>query len=544
MRIRPIVLALAITASGWAGVDDRADSPKELALSLARKAKKAQKAGQDAQAYLYFSEASALQPANRSYKAGMEVLQTRATAQSKPVIRPGEPSSDNAAISDTLLPEETYFDSLTEKELSQSRELKELPSLHAKTGTQNFDLTGTARTLFDKVAEAFGLQTVYDGDFPQSGTPVRFRVGGADYRDAIHDLEAATGSFVIPLSGRLVMVAQDTPAKRNDLEQTIEIGVPMPQAMTTQELTEIAQLVRQTTNVEKIAWVSDQSRIVLRDRASRVIPAIALLNQLVAYRPEVMIELQFLQLDLSDVKTYGFTVSNNFYGLYLGDILNNVVSAPAGVTNLLTFGAGKTLFGITAAQVQAMFNETQSNSKSIYHAELRSLTGLAATLHVGQKYPVITSGFVGAATTPGTFAPPPAFTFVDLGLELKVTPFINGMDNTTLTVETTFQVLGGQSLNSIPVIGSRSLKSQVSLRNGEWSVLGTVMDTSQSKAVNGFWGLAQIPFLGELFKQTSTDKEETTVLVGMRTRLVSLPPNERVIRALGVGSDTRPLTPL
>jgi general secretion pathway protein D len=550
MRIGRIVRTLAVaglaTALGSAGVDDRGDSPKELALSLARKAKKAQKAGQNAQAYIYYSEAAALEPGNRGYRARMELLQTRATAQSKPVIRKTADDEVPAITAAGAAPED-YFDSLTEKELSQARELKGLPSLRAKPGAQNFDLTGNARTLFDKVAEAFGLETVYDGDFPQSGAPVRFHVSGADYRDAIHDLEAATGSFVIPLSGKLFMVAQDTPAKRNDLEQTIAIAVPVPQVMTTQELTELVQVVRQTTNVEKIAWDSLESRIVLRDRASRVIPAIALLNQLVAYRPEVTVELQFMQVDLSDVVNYGFTVSNTFSGVYLGQILNNAISAPAGVTSLLTFGAGKTLIGITAAQVQAMFNEAQSNSRSLYHAEIRSLTGQAATLHVGEKYPVITSGFIGttsAASTGTTFAPPPAFTFVDLGLEMKVTPFINGMEHTTLTVETTFQVLSGQSVNSIPIIGSRSLKSQVSIRNGEWTVIGSVMDSSRSKAVAGFWGLSQIPWLGELFKQTSTDKEENTVLIGMRTRLVSLPVNERALKALGVGSDSRPLTPL
>jgi general secretion pathway protein D len=534
---------------GSASVDDRADSPKELALSLARKAKKAQKAGRDALAYIYYSEAAALQPANRGYKARMEMLQTRATTQSKPVIRKSPDAEISADTTSGLQTPatEAYFDSLTEKELSQARPLKEIPSLRAKPGEQNFDLTGSARTLFDKLADAFGLQTVYDGDYPRNGPPIRFHVSGADYRDAIHDLEAATNSFVIPLSGRLFMVSQDTPAKRNDLERTIEIAIPVPQAVTTQELTELAQVVRQTTNVEKIAFESTESRLVLRDRASRVLPAIALLDELMAYRPEVMIELQLLQVDLSDMVSYGFTVSNNFSAIYLGQILNNAITAPSGVTNLLTFGAGKTLIGITAAQVQAMFNETESNSKSIYHAELRSLTGQPATLHVGEKYPVITSGFVGStstASTSTTYAPPPSFTFEDLGLEMKVTPIINGIDHTTLTVETTFQVLSGQSINSIPVIGSRGLKSQVSIRNGEWAVIGTLTDTTKSKAVTGFWGLAQIPWLGELFKQTSTDNEDSTVLIGMRTRLLSLPPGERALKALGVGSDSRPFTPL
>jgi len=245
--------------------------------------------------------------------------------------------------------------------------------------------------------------------------------------------------------------------------------------------------------------------------------------------------------------SYGFTVSNSFSGIYLGQVLNNLITVPSGVTNLLTFGGGKTLIGITAAQVQAMFNETLSNSRSIYKAQLRSVSGQAATLHAGEKYPIITSAFVGtvpAGTTGTVYSPPPSFTFQDLGLEMKVTPIINGGNNTTLTVETTFQVLTGDTVNSIPVIGNRGLKSQVAIKNGEWSLIGTILNTTRSKTTSGFWGLARIPLLGQLFKQTSTDKEDSNVLIGIRTRLLSLPPGDKPMKALRVGSDTRPYTPL
>jgi len=522
-----------------------ADSPKELALALARKAKKAERAGRNAQAYIYYAEAVALQPANRAYKSHMELLQTRANRESPSV--PRKPDESEVATPQATVPAiEDVFDSLTAREMAQAREMKEVPVLTATAGPRDFDITGDARVLFDKVAESFGLQTVYDGDYPKTGNSLRFHVSRADYREAIHDLEAATGSFVIPLSGRLFMVAQDTPAKRNDLEKTMVISIPVPQAMTTQELTEIAQILRQATNVEKIAWESTESRIVLRDRVSRVMPALALINQLLSYRPEVMIDLQFVQVDMSDMMNYGFTVSNNFSAVFLGHVLDNLITAPAGVTNLLTFGAGKTLIGLSAAQVQAMFNETRSDSKSLYHAQLRSISGLAASLHVGEKYPVITGGYIGTvpAGSGTVYSPPPSFSYQDLGLEMKVTPIVNGVDNTTLTVETTFQVLTGSTINSIPVIGNRGLKSQVSLRNGEWAVIGTLVNSTRAKSSSGFGGLAQFPLLGQLFKQTSTDKEESQVLIGIRTRLLSIPAGETMTKALRVGSDARPFTPL
>lgn len=519
-------------------------------MALARKAGRSEKAGKNAEAYIFYSEASALQPRNRRYKSKMTLLQTRAARESKPRPRPDSEKKDEAKDPADLpgvgIGPDDVFDSMTEREMADARELKGLPSLKAKPGTQDFDLNADARTLFDKVAERFGLQTVYDGDYPKDVQKIPFRLDGVDYREALHGLEAATGSFTIPLSARVFMVAKDTLQKRTDLEQTMAIAIPVPQAVTTQELTELAQVLRQTAGIEKIAWDTSQAKIVMRDRVSRVLPAAALLQQLLSYRPEVMIELEFLQVASSDLANYGLSVTDTFSGVYLGHILNNVIATPSGLTNLLTFGGGKTLIGIGIAQAQAMFNDTFTSSKSLYQAQIRSVAGQPASLHVGEKYPVITGGYFGntSGQTGTIYSPPPSFQFEDLGLTLKVTPFVHGLGEVTLTLDTSFEVLTGQAINNIPVIGRRNLVSQVRLRNDEWAVIGGLLNTTNSKATSGFWGLAGIPYLGYLFKQVSTDKEESNVLIGIRPHLLSLPPDQIVSKALRVGTDLRPYTPL
>ncbi len=549
----PALLLLVGAVCAQASVNTAADSPKELAMALARKAARSEKAGKNAEAYIFYSEAAALQPRNRRYKSKMTLLQTRAAQESKPRPRPEkaevEKKVDTTAPADLPgvgIGPDDVFDSMTEREMADARELKGLPTLAARRGPQDFDLNADARTLFDTVAERFGLQIVYDGDYPKEAQKIAFRLSGVDYREALHGLEAATGSFLIPLSARVLMVAKDTLQKRTDLEQTMAIAIPVPQAVTTQELTELAQVLRQTSGIEKIAWDTSQAKIVMRDRVSRVLPAAALLQQLLSYRPEVMIELEFIQVATSDLANYGLSVTNTFSGVYLGHILNNVIATPSGVTNLLTFGGGRTLIGIGIAQAQAMFNDSFTSSKSLYQAQIRSVAGQPASLHVGEKYPVITGGYFGntSGQTGTVYSPPPSFQFEDLGLTMKVTPFVHGLGEVTLTLDTSFEVLTGQAINNIPVIGRRNLVSQVRLRNDEWAVIGGLLNTTNSKATSGFLGLAGIPYFGYLFRQISTDKEESNVLIGIRPHLLSLPPDQVVSKALRVGTDLRPYTPL
>ena len=215
-----------------AGADFGEDPPSELALVLVRKAKQAEKAGDIADAYVYYSQASALQPKNRGYRARAAALQARGAARPAPATptAPTDAAAADAPSADPIehhaaIPDDLIFDSLTMRELSKERQLSSPPKLNAAAGRFDFDLTETPRSLFDKVAAKLNLQIVYDGDYPPSGPPIHFHITQVDYRQALDALDAATGSFVVPLSTRAIMVAHYTTAKRNDLEQFITLTV-------------------------------------------------------------------------------------------------------------------------------------------------------------------------------------------------------------------------------------------------------------------------------------------------------------------------------
>jgi type II secretory pathway component GspD/PulD (secretin) len=296
-----------------------------------------------------------------------------------------------------------------------------------------------------------------------------------------------------------------------------------------------------------MGWDSTDGTIVLRDRASRVLPAQALLQQLFNMRSDIMIDIEFLEVSDSDIANYGFNLTNSFQAIYLGRILNNIVTFPAGVTSLFSFGGGKTLIGLTVAQAEAMFNQTISSQRTLLRTQLRASQGQAATFHSGEKYPVITAQYAGtvpAGQQGQVYAPPVSFTYEDLGFTLKVTPHIHGMGEATLSIDSSFEVLTGQSVNNLPIIGRRQLTSEVRLRDGEWAVVAGLLNPSESKSVNGFWGLANIPLLGRLFRQVSRDKENENLLIAIRPRLLSLPPDQAVTPRLRVGTETRPFSPL
>src|SRR3981081_1592760 len=118
---------------------------------------------------------------------------------------------------------------------------------------------------------------------------------------------------------------------------------------------------------------------------------------------------------------------------------------------------------------------------------------MPATFHVGEKYPVLTGGYFGPSSFngPGAYKPPPSFTFEDLGLLVKLTPRIHGIDEVSIELDAEFKVLAGQALNGIPIISNRKISTKVRLKENESAVVAGLMSKDEAVSISGLAGLAQ-----------------------------------------------------
>jgi type II secretory pathway component GspD/PulD (secretin) len=281
---------------------------------------------------------------------------------------------------------------------------------------------------------------------------------------------------------------------------------------------------------------------MIRDRISKVRPAQMIFEQMLWDKAEVAIEMEFLEVSRNSSLDYGLRLPTSFPLVNFG---NAVPSIPAGFTKFLAFGGGRTLFGIGLTDAELFASMSRAATNTLLKKTIRSLEGQAATFHVGDRYPVLTAGYFGEVTNQGqVFTPPPSFQFEDLGVVLKVTPRVHGMEEITLEVEAEFKVLSGGSVNGIPIISTRKFQSAIRLKNGEWAVMSGLLSTVEARAISGIAGLASLPYLGALFRTNTKSESEGQTLILFKPRLVNLPTSEAVTRTLWTGAETRPLTPL
>src|SRR5438552_3228755 len=115
---------------------------------------KAERAGDSLHAYLYYARAAALEPNNERFAASKMALQATGKLIGRELLGP-DPADEsrNTTLLEELSPDGGALD---------ARQTVAPPLLNGSPEKKSFDLKGDARTIFEKVAEAYGLQAVFE----------------------------------------------------------------------------------------------------------------------------------------------------------------------------------------------------------------------------------------------------------------------------------------------------------------------------------------------------------------------------------------------
>jgi general secretion pathway protein D len=115
---------------------------------------------------------------------------------------------------------------------------------------------------------------------------------------------------------------------------------------------------------------------------------------------------------------------------------------------------------------------------------------------------------------------------LDVGVNVDITPRVHPNHEVSMKVAIEVsQVTGTSTIGGIqqPIIGQRKIEHDIRLREGEINVLGGLFERIDSKTVNGWPGLAQIPLIKYLTADNKTDHQENDVLIVLIPRIVRLP---------------------
>ena len=206
----------------------------------------------------------------------------------------------------------------------------------------------------------------------------------------------------------------------------------------------------------------------------------------------------------------------------------NSVDARGGIAEAIGGAAGQVL-GIGRLDDDLSFNVVvnalQQNSKAniLSTPSLLTLDNEEASFVVGQSIPFVTGSYT--ATGSSSSNPDNPFQTVErenVGITLRVTPQINEGDSLILAISQEVSNVIGTStiLNSNPITSERKIETTILADNGQTIVLGGLIEDNITESIQKVPILGDIPFLGRLFRSTSTSVGKKNLLIFLRPTIV------------------------
>src|SRR5215469_6512719 len=399
-------------------------------------------------------------------------------------------------------------------------------------------MSNDSKIVFDTIGKYAGLTMIYDPDFP--ARKINFEVNNVTLEQALEIASLESKAAFKPVTENTLFVYPDQPQKRRENEEEVVKTFYLSNVSQPQDITEIMTGLRQLFDLKRIQQVNAQNAIIIRDTPDRLMLVQKMLDDIDKEKPEVVVQVEVLQVSKDRLRELGIQPGSQATVAVTGSTTSSSSSGSSGstpATNPMTFDTFRHLnpnsFSVTLPSLTANLVEHDSDTKIIQNPEIRSVDGQTAKLKIGQKIPIATGSFqagVGVGATGGAgFVNPlvnTQFTYLDVGVNVDMTPRVhpNREVSLKLRIEISSQLTSVQ-IGGItqPVIAQKTIEHDIRLKEGETNILAGLIESTDTKTISGWPGLARIPVLGRFFSDNKVDHQEDETLIVLTPRIVRIP---------------------
>jgi len=187
----------------------------------------------------------------------------------------------------------------------------------------------------------------------------------------------------------------------------------------------------------------------------------------------------------------------------------------------LNVGVAHKTGGVYVLGALANFLETTGDGNVLSTPNLLTLDNEEAKIVVGQNVPFLTGQYTNNSSG-STTNPFQTIERKDVGITLRIKPQISENGTIKMTIFQEVSSVDSASVNAATglVTNKRSLESNVVVDDGAVVVLGGLLQDTQASNQNRVPGLADIPFLGALFRSETKSRAKTNLMVFLRPVIV------------------------
>jgi general secretion pathway protein D len=385
------------------------------------------------------------------------------------------------------------------------------------------------RDVLTIIARLANVNVVFDPAFRDASITIELR--DPEFESALTSVTSSTRNFFKVTAPRTVTIVPDTPAKRREYEDEVVRTFYLSNA----DLKDTIDLLRIVVDLRRLAGVPGTNAITIKDTPERLAAAGRIIAAIDKSRPEVVIDVELLEVDRRKLREFGLQVASpgspgingaadvNQDGFTL-DSLRRLTSADVFLT------------GVPALYYRLLKSDT--NTRALASPQLRTAEGIPAQAKFGERVPVPVTVFSPIATGGVPQQPVTSFNYENIGVNIDITPRVHHNDDVSLAIKVEVSNVSGEGFGGLPTFGNRFINTVIRLKDGETNMLAGLIRDDERRVLDGVPGLSDLPVVGRLFSRNRRETQETDIILTLTPHIVRvLDLTESDLRPFRLGGD-------
>ena len=363
---------------------------------------------------------------------------------------------------------------------------------------------------------------------------------------ALDTLKSDIGKLIVDEETGTVVV-MDTPEKIKSMEPVIADLDQRPSTMTFTlqyaKAKDVYTMLLTRLDVKKTGTVTMDERenlIIVTALPNRMKEVEEVVKSLDKKTKQVLLEVKILKVVLSDHFNMGvdwnkILTSVKKGGVNISNVFNTTSSTSTNYFQLGMGGSGHNYSAIVKALEE--FGETRNLSSP----SIAVTNGELAKIHIGTSQPYVTTTQATGSTTSSTSA---QVTFIEVGVQMEVTPVINDEGFVTMkikpevsSVDSTYSYqIAAQVNNTVPIVARTTAETNVMVKDGTTIIIGGLRKDEKIKTVTKVPFLGNIPLIGAAFRSKKEDVEKDEIVVFITPHIISgdTPASDEGLKPKGI----------
>ena len=388
----------------------------------------------------------------------------------------------------------------------------------------------SSQDVITALARMANVNVIFDPAF--RGIPISIDLRNQSFDQALTSIASSTQNFFRVTAPRTITVIPDTPAKRREYEEEVVRTFFLSNA----DLKETMDLLRIVIDARSIGSTAAANALTIHDTPERIAAAARLIDVIDKARPEVLIDVELLEVNRSRLAEYGLQFASPGSSGING--IADVNRTNFSVADLKNLSESQVLLtSIPGLYYRLLKSDT--STRVLANPQLRTQVRIPAQAKFGERVPVPVTTFSPIATGGVAQQPITSYNYENIGVNIDITPQTHLDNDVTLALTISVTSISGTGFGGLPTFGNREIKTQIRLRDGETNMLAGLIRDDERRVRDGIPGIGDLPGVGHLFGHSRNERAQTDVILMLTPHIVRvLDLSEDDLRAFLMGRNS------